>query len=103
MFRFEPFLAHWRGLELGPLLVIKSRIRAPARLENEMAQSRREFIKIGGAGVAVAAAGTGLATQWWGLDPDVVHDPSTDGDRVVPTFCELCFWKCGLLAHVRNG
>jgi len=68
-----------------------------------MAQSRREFIKIGGAGVAVAAAGTGLATQWWGLDPDVVHDPGTDGDRVVPTFCELCFWKCGLLAHVKNG
>ena len=68
-----------------------------------MAQSRREFIKIGSAGVAVAAAGTGLATQWWGLDPDVVHDPGTDGDRVVPTFCELCFWKCGLLAHVKNG
>ena len=68
-----------------------------------MAQSRREFIKIGSAGVAVAAAGTGLATQWWGLDPDVVHDPGTDGDRIVPTFCELCFWKCGLLAHVKNG
>ena len=68
-----------------------------------MAQSRREFIKIGSAGVAVAAAGTGLATQWWGLDPDLVHDPGTDGDRVVPTFCELCFWKCGLLAHVKNG
>jgi thiosulfate reductase / polysulfide reductase chain A len=21
----------------------------------------------------------------------------------VPTFCELCFWKCGVLAHVRGG
>jgi thiosulfate reductase/polysulfide reductase chain A len=68
-----------------------------------MGQSRREFIKIGGAAVAAAAAGTGLATKWWGLDPDVVHDPGTDGDKVVPTFCELCFWKCGVLAHVRNG
>jgi len=68
-----------------------------------MAQSRREFIRIGGAGAAVAVAGTGLFTKWWGLDPDVIHDPGTDGDRVVPTFCELCFWKCGVLAHVKNG
>jgi thiosulfate reductase/polysulfide reductase chain A len=21
----------------------------------------------------------------------------------VPSFCELCFWKCGILAHVRDG
>jgi thiosulfate reductase/polysulfide reductase chain A len=68
-----------------------------------MTQSRREFIRIGGASVAAVAASSGLATQWWGLDPDVVSDPGTDGDRVVPTFCELCFWKCGLLAHVKNG
>jgi thiosulfate reductase/polysulfide reductase chain A len=68
-----------------------------------MATTRREFIRIGGAGFAAAAAGTGLLTKWWGLDPDVVHDPGTDGDHVVPTFCELCFWKCGVLAHVKNG
>ena len=68
-----------------------------------MAQNRREFIQIGGAGVAAAAVGTGLASKWWGLDPDVVHDPGTDGDKVVPTFCELCFWKCGVLAHVKDG
>ena len=29
--------------------------------------------------------------------------PGTDGERVVPTFCELCFWKCGVLAHVKDG
>ena len=68
-----------------------------------MAQSRREFIRIGGAGLGAAAPGSGLTTNWWGLDPDVVHDPGTDGDRVVPTFCELCFWKCGVLAHVKDG
>jgi thiosulfate reductase/polysulfide reductase chain A len=68
-----------------------------------MTTSRRQFIQISGAGFAAAAAGTGLATKWWGLDPDVVHDPGTDGDKVVATFCELCFWKCGLLAHVKNG
>src|SRR6266545_5323089 len=68
-----------------------------------MATTRREFIKIGGASVGTAAFGSGLFTNWWGLDGDRVHDPATDGDRVVPTFCELCFWKCGVLAHVKNG
>src|SRR6266545_4081432 len=68
-----------------------------------MATTRREFIKIGGASVGTAAFGSGLFTNWWGLDADRVHDPGTDGDRVVPTFCELCFWKCGVLAHVKNG
>jgi len=65
--------------------------------------TRREFIKIGGAAAGAVAAGTGLVTEWFGLDPDRVEDPGTDGERVVPTFCELCFWKCGVLAHVRNG
>ena len=22
---------------------------------------------------------------------------------MMPSFCELCFWKCGILAHVKNG
>jgi thiosulfate reductase / polysulfide reductase chain A len=65
--------------------------------------SRRQFIKIGGATAGATVVGSGLATHWWGLDPDVVHDPGTEGDRIVPTFCELCFWKCGVLAHVRDG
>ncbi len=68
-----------------------------------MTTTRRQFIRIGGAGIAAAAAGSGLLTNWWGLDADPVHDPGTDGDRIVPTFCELCFWKCGVLAHVKGG
>jgi len=65
--------------------------------------TRREFIKIGGAGAGVLAVGSGLGTHWWGLDEGQVPDPGTDGDHVVPTFCELCFWKCGILAHVKDG
>ncbi len=65
--------------------------------------TRREFIKVGGAAVGAAAVGGGLLSRWYGLDDDPVPDPGTDGERVVPTFCELCFWKCGVLAHVRNG
>jgi thiosulfate reductase / polysulfide reductase chain A len=67
-----------------------------------MALTRRQFIQIGAAGVGVAAA-SGLTTRWWGLDRDPVADPGTEGDRVVPTYCELCFWGCGVLAHVKDG
>ena len=63
--------------------------------------TRRQFIQIGAAaGGAVAASG--LVTRWWGLDAAHADDPGTDGDRVVPSFCELCFWGCGVLAHVKG-
>ncbi len=65
--------------------------------------TRRQFIKIGVGGATAVAAGSGLTTSFWGLDGHRPHDPSTAGDKVVPTFCELCFWKCGVLAHVRKG
>ncbi len=63
---------------------------------------RRTFIKIG-AGGAGAAAVSGLTTNWWGLDKNPTPDPRTEGEKIVPTFCELCFWKCGVLAHVKDG
>jgi thiosulfate reductase / polysulfide reductase chain A len=65
--------------------------------------TRRQFIKIGAAGAGIATVGSGLSTEWWGLDHGKLHDPDTDGDKVIPTFCELCFWKCGVLAHVKDG
>ena len=67
-----------------------------------MSFTRRQFIKIGAIGGGVAAA-SGLTTNWWDLQARPISDPKTDGDYVVPTFCELCFWKCGVLAHVKNG
>ncbi|MFO0584426.1 MAG: molybdopterin-dependent oxidoreductase [Anaeromyxobacter sp.] len=67
-----------------------------------MAIGRRQFIQIG-AGAAGAVGVTGLGTRWWGLDKDPVRDPGTEGDHVVPTYCELCFWGCGQLAHVKDG
>lgn len=68
-----------------------------------MEPTRRNFIAIGLAGAAGGVAASGLTTKFWGLDGDPVHDPATDGDKVVPTFCEICFWKCGVLAHVKDG
>jgi thiosulfate reductase/polysulfide reductase chain A len=64
--------------------------------------TRRQFIRIGAAAGGAAIA-SGLATRWWGLDAAQAEDPATDGDQVVPTFCELCFWNCGVLAHVKAG
>ncbi len=62
--------------------------------------SRRTFLRVTGGtvlgGLAVGAVG-GLARDasaddWKGVTPD----------RIVPSFCELCFWKCGVLAYVKD-
>jgi len=66
--------------------------------------SRRQFIKIGAGSAGALAAGTALATDIYGLTPpQPPPNPGTDGDKVVATFCEICFWKCGVLAHVKDG
>jgi thiosulfate reductase/polysulfide reductase chain A len=67
-----------------------------------MGFTRRDFIRIGTVAGGVAAA-SGLTTSWWDLQARPIPDPKTEGDKVVPTFCELCFWKCGVLAHVKDG
>jgi thiosulfate reductase/polysulfide reductase chain A len=67
-----------------------------------MAVTRRRFIQIGAAGAGLTAA-SGLTTRWWGLDRDPVPNPATEGEKVVPSYCELCFWGCGVLAHVKDG
>ena len=68
-----------------------------------MALDRRQFIQIGAGLTGGAALTAGLSTDLFGLTRPTPHAPDTDGDRVVPTFCELCFWKCGVLAHVKDG
>ena len=68
-----------------------------------MALTRRQFIRISGIGAGSAIAAAHLSSAAWGSPADAIPDPRTDGERVVPTFCEMCFWKCGVLAHVRNG
>ena len=65
--------------------------------------NRRQFIRTGAAAAGGAAIAGGLVSDWYGLDGPRPIDPKTDGDRIVPTFCELCFWKCGVLAHVKDG
>ncbi|MCA9608078.1 MAG: molybdopterin-dependent oxidoreductase, partial [Myxococcales bacterium] len=67
-----------------------------------MHMQRRQFIKIAGATAAAGAVG-GAPLAFRALADKPEHDPQTDGDHVVPSFCEMCFWKCGVLAHVKDG
>jgi len=61
--------------------------------------SRRRFLKLAGLGAAAAAAsGTLPGTR----SPSVAARKGSDV-RVVPTSCDICFWKCNALAHVRDG
>jgi thiosulfate reductase/polysulfide reductase chain A len=61
--------------------------------------SRRRFLKIAGAGASVAAAG-GVLTSLPGVR---AARQVERGVRRVPTFCDICFWKCGAIATVRDG
>jgi len=65
------------------------------------ALSRRRFLKISGAAVGAAAAGT-AALRAAGTLPSAGLS-AEKGIRTVPTFCDICFWKCGAIATVRDG
>jgi thiosulfate reductase/polysulfide reductase chain A len=59
--------------------------------------SRRRFLKITTGGVGLAAAAGAL--------PQLPTFASTSGGEVhtVPTYCDVCFWKCGAVGYVRDG
>ncbi len=58
--------------------------------------NRRNFLHICGLGSLGATLGGCL--PW----PSVHAQEGIVADRVVPTTCEMCFWKCGVEAHVRG-
>jgi thiosulfate reductase/polysulfide reductase chain A len=62
--------------------------------------SRRRFLKVAGAGAGAAAAGSSLS-RLPGLR--AAGRPAEEGLRAVPTFCDICFWKCNAIATVRDG
>jgi thiosulfate reductase/polysulfide reductase chain A len=61
--------------------------------------SRRRFLKISGATLGATAA-AGSLTRSVGTAPGTSAET---GLRRVPTFCDICFWKCGAIATVRDG
>ena len=64
--------------------------------------TRRDFLKMGGAAAGALALGQFIspavaqaATKAGLLD--------ANGSGYIPSMCEMCVWRCGLLAKVRNG
>ncbi len=59
--------------------------------------SRRKFLKVTGFTLGAAAvAGTAISKAG-------EHIVKEKGIRKVPTFCDICFWKCGAIAYVKDG
>ncbi|MEJ2708894.1 MAG: molybdopterin-dependent oxidoreductase [Anaerolineales bacterium] len=64
--------------------------------------SRRDFLKLGGATAGALAAGKFV--------PPIVAQAAREadlldanGDGYIPTMCEMCVWRCGVLAKVEEG
>ncbi|MDP2363791.1 MAG: molybdopterin-dependent oxidoreductase, partial [Ignavibacteria bacterium] len=62
--------------------------------------SRRKFLKISGATIATAAVLAGSTKTIVNAAENV---SKKKGLQVIPSYCDLCFWKCGLLAYVKDG
>lgn len=64
--------------------------------------SRRDFLKLGGAAAGALAIGEFI--------PPLVAKAArqagylnASGDGYIPSMCEMCVWRCGLLAKIQNG
>jgi len=61
--------------------------------------SRRTFLKVSGvatAGITAAATIPDKLLSW-------AEEAGQKDMKQIPTFCELCFWNCGLIAKVENN
>jgi thiosulfate reductase / polysulfide reductase chain A len=64
--------------------------------------SRRRFLKISGATVATAAVLAGSA-QTFVKSANKINEENLKGIKKISTYCDLCFWKCGVMAYVKDG
>jgi len=63
------------------------------------ALSRRRFLKISAATFGAGAAATQIPPL-----THLAHAAAAPGEvTTVPTFCEMCFWRCAGIASVRDG
>ncbi|MDZ7590452.1 MAG: molybdopterin-dependent oxidoreductase [Rubrivivax sp.] len=70
------------------------------------AVSRRRFLSISAGSLGAATAGA--AWQGWipiAPDANAAAAAAAGSGTVttIPTFCEMCFWRCGGIAHLRDG
>jgi thiosulfate reductase/polysulfide reductase chain A len=64
--------------------------------------SRRKFLQISSATFATAAA-LGSVSYMAKGSKLIGSSESHKGIKKVPTYCNLCFWKCGAIATVKDG
>ncbi|MCW8849893.1 MAG: molybdopterin-dependent oxidoreductase, partial [Melioribacteraceae bacterium] len=66
--------------------------------------SRRRFLKITGATFGATVAASSLSGVVKGAQTvDEETGKSVKGIQKIPTFCDICFWKCGAIAYVKDG
>ena len=64
--------------------------------------TRRDFLKLGGSAIGAVALGEFIP-------PMVAHAArengqlDANGDGYIASMCEMCVWRCGLLAKVKDG
>ena len=62
--------------------------------------SRRRFLQISAATIAATSATAGVARL---AGRAAGEGAPARGLHTVPTFCDICFWKCGAIASVEDG
>lgn len=69
-----------------------------------MEVSRRKFLKITGASLGLAAASTTIGTFVKKSNAQIEKSKEdSKGVKKIPTYCDVCFWKCGAIAYVKDG
>jgi len=63
--------------------------------------TRREFLKLGGAATGALAAAQFVAPRVAQAARSLIDDPN--GDGYIPTMCEMCVWRCGVRARVKDS
>lgn len=63
--------------------------------------SRRKFLKISAASIAATAAVSQLKSVVKGSER--IFTRQSKGLKKIPTYCDMCFWKCGVIAYVQDG
>lgn len=66
--------------------------------------SRRRFLKLSGFTIGAAAAATSLSSVVKGAKKvEEKTGKVVKGIQKIPTYCDICFWKCSAIAYVKDG
>lgn len=63
--------------------------------------SRRKFLKLTGFTIGAAAAASSLSPVIKGAKK--INKEKVKGIQTIPTYCDICFWKCSAIAYLKDG